>query len=177
MVCAGAQLEHGRAGEEEEGQVGVVSMCKTRVFEIVEVRVLVCCVLFSIPRTPHMCYLYVLDTLYTFYYNTSPSSPICDFCPGSLGSYPPSATIPALHLHGHPVEVRTFAARETVEGLVQGASVPNVGLRGTFASLHDALIHQLNPPARMGAGWGRGRAPRVHPARPTRSAVPLVLHD
>ncbi|KZP14318.1 hypothetical protein FIBSPDRAFT_896694 [Athelia psychrophila] len=51
---------------------------------------------------------------------------------GCLGSYPPSATIPALHLHGHPVEVRTFAARETVEGLVQGASVPNVGLRASM---------------------------------------------
>ncbi|KZP05013.1 hypothetical protein FIBSPDRAFT_940690 [Athelia psychrophila] len=32
------------------------------------------------------------------------------------------------------------------EGLVQGAPVPNVGLRGTFAFLHCVLIHPLNPP-------------------------------
>lgn len=36
-------------------------------------------------------------------------------------------------------------ARETVEGLVQSVAVPNVGLRGMFASLHYVIIPQLNP--------------------------------
>lgn len=121
--------------------MGALSVCKTWVLSIVEVRVLICPALFSISNTmhmhPHMCHLYVLVTLHTFNNDPSPSSSIYNFCPAGLGSYLPSTIFSLLGFHPRrtsPSLVSSFSHAYTCRALSLHYRQDN-GLSYTFPSL------------------------------------------